>query len=296
MTTVVVLGATGMLGSMVLRVLGQEPQLKVIPTSRPDAATPLGPGWRTFDALSADVSETERAIEGADWIVNAIGVIKQRIDERNPRIVRSAIHVNALFPHLLAEAAERRGVRVVQIATDCVFSGARGNYSEADPHDALDVYGKTKSLGEVDSKLFRHLRCSIVGPERHGPVSLLGWFLGQPRGARIRGFSNHHWNGLTTLQFAKCCSGIIKQDLSGPSPLHLVPRNITTKAELLRLFGSAFGRTDIEVDVVEAEEEIDRTLSTRSISQNAEVWNAGGYSEPPSIEAMVAELAEFVRS
>src|SRR5207244_6584362 len=110
--------------------------------------------------------------------------------------VRRAVAVNSLFPYALSDVAEAAGARVLQIATDCVFSGREGSYREDSPHDPLDVYGKTKSLGEVQAPHFLNLRCSIVGPEIRGFRSLLCWFLAQPRNARLRGFVNHWWNGV----------------------------------------------------------------------------------------------------
>ena len=95
---------------------------------------------------------------------HAIGVIKPYIRDDDAAAVERALRVNGLFPHILARAAERSGCRVLQIATDCVYAGTIGNYREAAPHDALDVYGKTKSLGEVNSAAVHHLRCSIIGP------------------------------------------------------------------------------------------------------------------------------------
>ena len=100
---------------------------------------------------------------------------------------------------------------MIQIATDCVYSGKTGGYNEDSLHDALDAYGKTKSLGEVRSSTFLNIRSSIIGPEINHKVLLLEWFLKQPKGAVLNGFSNHLWNGVTTLQFAELCLTIIKK-------------------------------------------------------------------------------------
>jgi len=111
------------------------------------------------------------------------------------------------LPHALAQATAKvlPMAKVLQIATDCVYSGKTGNYDEAAKHDALDVYGKTKSLGEVNARHVLNIRCSIIGPELKGRLSLLEWFLSQPTGARVNGYAHHQWNGITTLQFAELC-------------------------------------------------------------------------------------------
>src|SRR5262245_47600681 len=204
-TRVAILGASGMLGAMVADVLAGDSELSVLATVRDPhtrgrfAALYPTIEWRLLDADAGDASAIAAAIAGAAWVVNCIGIIKPYIHDDRADEVERAIRVNALFPHLLGRAAAQAGARVLQIATDCVFSGTTGGYTERSEHDALDVYGKTKSLGEAHLSGMHQLRCSIVGPEGRGHVSLLDWFLGQPRGAEVKGFTNHRWNGVTTL-------------------------------------------------------------------------------------------------
>lgn len=249
-----------------------------------------------FNLLNAEttrVDEIASAISGADWVVNSIGIIKPYIHDDNAHEVERAMRVNSLFPHLLARAAKKTGAKIIQIATDCVYSGMKGQYVEADVHDALDVYGKTKSLGEAYFEDMHHIRCSIIGPETKSHLSLMDWFLGQPREAKLNGFSNHQWNGVTTLHYARLCQGIIRKHIDLKHLQHIVPGNLITKANLLKAFAKEFNRKDIKVNVVEAPKVIDRTLATNDDELNQVIWEAAGYSVPPSIEQMVAEIAAY---
>ena len=167
--TVVILGSTGMLGSMLTRVFAAAGEVDLIAVDR-----------RTLDAAHATVDDIAQVLHKAHWVINAMGITKPHIHD-DAREVERAIQVNAMFPHQLAHAARRTRTQVIQIATDCVFSGQTGQYTEADHHDATDVYGKTKSLGEVVRPGFYNLRCSIIGPEKKGHQSLLDWFLRQPK-------------------------------------------------------------------------------------------------------------------
>lgn len=83
--------------------------------------------------------------------------------------------MNSEFPHIISEIFPKS--KIFQIATDCVFSGTKGNYTEDDFHNATDIYGKTKSLGEVKNNNFFNLRTSIIGKELDGKFSLIEWFL-----------------------------------------------------------------------------------------------------------------------
>jgi dTDP-4-dehydrorhamnose reductase len=164
---------------------------------------------------------------------------------------------------------------------------------EDDPHDPLDVYGKTKSLGEVRAPGMHHLRCSIIGPELTSHRSLLDWFLGQPPGAKVSGFVNHGWNGVTTLHFARLSAAIAARDLPLPPLQHLLPAAPLAKADLLEAIRSAYGRSDLAIERVSAPTAVDRTLATRSPRLSAELWQAAGYPEPPTVPEMVRELASI---
>ena len=297
---VVVLGASGMLGSMVLDYLAQDSSLELVATARSQdllqklqMAYPKGVEYRLLDTEKCTVRELAELLGKAGWAINAIGVIKPYIHDDDAAEVKRAVMINALYPHLLAQAAEQTGCRVLQIATDCVYSGIKGRYVEKDSHDPLDAYGKTKSLGEVYSPNVYHLRCSIIGPEPKGHVSLLDWFLGQPRGAGVGGYTNHQWNGVTTLHFAKLCQGIIKQEMKLLHVQHIIPTGVVSKAELLQCFAREYQRQDITITPTEAKTVIDRTLATVDDSLNRRLWAAAGYADPPSVPQMVAEMARF---
>ena len=294
---VLVLGGSGMLGWMVVDLLSRDDTLRVSATVRTqrllEDCTAQAPEveWALFDADDYAEPGLAELLVGYDFVVNAIGVTKPYVHDENPAEVERATRVNALFPHALARAADACGAHVLQIATDCTYSGHRANYVESDEHDPLDVYGKTKSLGEAASPHMHHLRCSIIGPEPKGHVSLLDWFLGQPKHASITGFTNHYWNGITTLHFAKVCHGIIVGDVNVPPLQHIVPGGIVTKAELLEEFRAAWGRADIEVNRGEAGIAVNRTLATEDADTNRALWAAAGYRTPPTIASMMQELS-----
>lgn len=296
---ILILGGTGMLGSMLVDYFSEKSDLQVTATVRSgETARELGAQlpnvkWKVFDANSSDLDKALEVISGNQWVINAIGIIKPLICDDNPFEVERAIKINSLLPHLLAKKAQEKNSRVIQIATDCVYSGDKGCYIETNPHDALDVYGKTKSLGEVYSPNVFHLRCSIIGPEPKEFKSLLEWFLGQSTNAHVNGFTNHRWNGLTTLHFAKICYGIVSNDIELLHLQHVVPGGEITKFDLLKAFSKYFNRRDISITPLETEIPIDRTISTINDSLNIHLWESAGYGHPPSVPEMIEELANY---
>lgn len=259
---IVILGATGMLGSMVYGLLKDHAGFNVTGTARKKVCD--------FIYLDATKSpdELRAKLDGSDYVINCIGITKPYCHDDNMTEVRNAITVNALFPHKLDEIAQSSNFKVIQIATDCVYSGKTGKYNEDSSHDPLDVYGKTKSLGEVRSSSYLNIRSSIIGPERYNKVFLLEWFLKQPKGAVLNGFSNHFWNGVTTLQFAKLCLTIIKENkfsfLNNISSLyHFVPNQIVSKYQLLCMFNEVFNKDCTIKEKKDGDSIIDRTLETK---------------------------------
>jgi dTDP-4-dehydrorhamnose reductase len=287
MTTVLVLGADGMLGSMICRVLSAKDGFRVFRCTRKGTSSDL-----TFDART-DPVEALLAERPADWVVNAVGVLDRDIDEVDPDSVATAIDVNAAFPHRLAAAAGRER-RVIHFSTDGVFSGRDAPYDENAVPDALGVYGRSKALGEPLSHNCISLRCSIVGPENRPAKSLLGKLLMEPPQAVVTGYTNHRWNGVTTLHLARLCAALIDDDDDRlPPVLHVVPGDAVSKAELITLCLLAFGREDMTVESEASPLSVNRTLRTLHPTINRRLWAAAGYTEPPTVAEMVRELASF---
>jgi dTDP-4-dehydrorhamnose reductase len=243
-----------------------------------------------FDATTDDINEALGRLPKVDYVINCIGIIKPYINDSDDKERRTAVEVNSQFPQRLSEWASHTGAKVIQIATDCVFSGLKGSYLESDPHDALDVYGKSKSLGEVPSASMMHLRVSIIGPEVGRSTSLLEWVRNQPHGAKINGFTDHVWNGVTTKHFGKLAKGIIQSNLFKSGVFHVVPENRLPKDRLVQVIASIFGRDDIQIQPTASGKIVDRTLETNSPEFNTALWAAAGFKNPPTIEQMLEQI------
>ena len=201
-----------------------------------------------------------------DVVVNCIGLTKHHKTADDPIL---AIPVNTLLPHRLAELCAIGRSRLVHISTDCVFSGARGSYTEDDPADANDVYGKAKFLGEVNYLHAITLRTSTIGHELHSAYGLLEWFLSQQ--GSCKGFSRAIFSGLPNTEFARVVRDMVipRPDLHG---LYHVGADPIAKFELLKLIATVYGK---QIDIVQDDEfMIDRSLNSERFKQ------ATGYSAP----------------
>lgn len=281
---VLVLGSQGMLGSQVLRHL-QEEGHDVVGSSRRDGIQ--------FDAKVDSVDELLDAsrITRGDFVVNCIGLTKTHMRNESPENVKNAATLNVVFPASLAIGVEKLGARVIQVATDCVFSGSQGRYHENSAHDASDLYGKTKSLGEIDSPSVMHLRCSLIGPERASRNTLFfEWVRNLPIGSSVLGFTNHWWNGLTTDTFSRVVSGVIRDDMFSSGMQHLVPSDSLSKYELVKMVLSFLSRTDVHLEAHETDVKVDRTLTTNNPDSNCDLFLRAGFGQVPSIREMMEIL------
>jgi len=257
---VLVLGASGMLGSATFRLFSQSNGLEVIGTVRGERSKKFFPESFQCGLISGvDVENIDNLIRvfgdtRPDVVINCIGLVKQLAEAGDPL---AAIPVNSLLPHRMARLCAVAGARFVHMSTDCVFSGCKGMYTEADPSDATDLYGRSKFLGEVDYPNAITLRTSIIGHELEGARSLVGWFLSQS--GAVRGFKRAIFSGLPTVEIARLIRDYIlpNQNLRG---LYHVSAEPINKYDFLRLVAEAYGKTvDIEADESFA---IDRSLDS----------------------------------
>jgi len=212
-----------------------------------------------------------------DFIVNAVGVIKQR---DTAKVAVPSIGINSLLPHLLAECAQMWGGKLIHFSTDCVFSGKDGGYTETSISDADDLYGRSKYLGEVATPNALTLRTSIIGRELSHFASLVEWFLTQ-NGKATKGFSRALYSGLTTNEMAEVVTRIItaRPDLSGL--WHLTSPTIN-KYDLLLLIREAYNlEIEIEFD--------DQFVMDRSMTSER-FWTETGWVQP-NWPAMIGEMA-----
>lgn len=286
MAKVLVLGGRGMIGAGVVSAL-ESAHIEVLKTSR----HPADGSSIQFEVGKTPIADVLANLEPGDFVFNAIGLIKQRINEDLASDRLRAIQLNSDFPYRLSGAAAQFGVNIIQVATDCVYEGADGDYLENSPQDATDVYGKTKSLGEVPAPNVMHLRCSVIGPETSGGLSLLEWVRKQPQDAQLNGFTNHIWNGLTSSAFGRIVAGIVSNNGFVPGVHHIVPANRVNKHELVQCIAARLGRIDLKFLPTDSASAVNRTLSTNDATGNEKLWRDAGFSVVPTIEKLVDSMA-----
>jgi dTDP-4-dehydrorhamnose reductase len=282
--SILILGGEGMMGHKAFQVLSSrfETHATFLDDRGPWRSFPVYAGeTRTHGGVNAlefeTVEEVVRSLKPA-WIINCIGIIKQLEEAHDPIL---SISLNALFPHRLARLCASTGSRMIHLSTDCVFTGKKGNYTEADASDAEDLYGRTKFLGEVAGPGCLTIRTSIFGRDFLKQSALLEWFLSN-RGGKVRGYKNSVYTGFPTQVMAGIMGDVIERypDLSG---VYQVASRPISKLDLLVKIRDAM-KLDVEITPWD-DPRCDRSLrADRFVA-------ATGY-RIPGWDEMVRQLAE----
>jgi dTDP-4-dehydrorhamnose reductase len=281
---ILILGATGMLGNCLYRYFSKLGSIEVFGTVRENKHRKYfcdkiteniihGCDASNFDTISDAINKVK-----PDLIVNCIGIIKQRYTNRK---LADAIRINSLFPHQLAVYLKDFESRLIHISTDCVFSGSKGNYVESDLTDAVDVYGRTKYLGEIDLENTVTLRTSLIGHEILGSSSLVNWFLGQSD--EVSGFTRAIFSGLPAVEMGLIIHNYILPNPSLSGLYHVAAKPIS-KYDLLCLIKKYY-RKKIKI-IPDGKLVIDRSLNASKFTDQT------GYKSP-DWESLVAKMEQF---
>lgn len=211
-----------------------------------------------------------------DIVINCIGILIKGSNKS----IKNAVYINSYFPHFLNEISSKLNFKIIHISTDCVFSGDIGGYSEDSIKDSKDVYGLTKSLGEIQSSKHLTIRTSIIGPElKIKSEGLFNWFLKQ--NGKILGYSNVIWSGVTTLELSKIILYSISNDINGlwnVSSLEPI-----SKYELLKIIKKRFSMNNIII-----------TKDTQPVIDKSMISNRKIDYIVPSYHFMIDELFNFI--
>ena len=292
MKKIALLGSTGMIGSGIARGLTEQ-GFDVTEFNRSGESVVSGNNAQKFD-IQGVTDESLKIFSDFDYVMNLTGLIRHKISSNSQHDIENAIEVNCLFPQKLGRFAKKNGYKVVQIGTDCVFSGAKGGYKESESFDPIDSYGFSKALGESCIVGTMTLRVSVIGQERNSSTELLNWVINQNQKAELRGFTNHFWNGMTPLQLSKILYFIIKESIFFEGVQHLVPMDKVSKYQLITTIAEIFGRSDLSIIEFQPDTRADRSLDTENVPRNLQLWEGAGYSTPPTIEDMINEYKNWL--
>ncbi|MDL2297793.1 SDR family oxidoreductase [Synergistaceae bacterium OttesenSCG-928-D05] len=234
----------------------------------------------TGDAKNSEELKNLISNEKFDAVINCIGILNQFAEQKK----ELAVLLNAYLPHVLADVTSGTRTKVIHMSTDCVFSGTRGEYTEADFPDGKTFYDRSKALGELDDEKNITLRTSIVGPDLNpNGIGLLNWFMCLPMDSKISGYQKVLWTGVTTLQLAKAMEAALQEDVHGL--YNMVYKDPISKYDLLLLFNKYMRGSRLLIAP------FDGIVSNKSLKRTRFDF---GYLIP-DYEKMISDLATWMK-
>jgi dTDP-4-dehydrorhamnose reductase len=282
---ILIIGASGMIGNSLLRFLLLKNNCNIFATTR--SSVPLNNlnkfnNFKLFSDINLDKTNDLLDIFNKvkpDVVINCAGIIKHSIEINN---IFNVISLNSLLPHFLANLCSKYQARFIQISTDCVFSGLKGNYTEDDFADSVDLYGRSKLLGEVYYGNAITIRTSVIGDERDGSKNLLDWFLNQTND--VDGYRKAFFSGLTNLELASTIHDYVLTNKDMKGLYHLSSKSIS-KYDLLLLIKDIY-KKNINIIPDDKKMIIDRSLNS------SRFYKETGYV-PKSWPLMIKEMKDF---
>lgn len=259
-----VLGNTGTLGHTVEKYLQLDSKYEVIGVNRADLDNP------------GSISVTRNS-----YVICCLGVTPQNC-KNNEEFFKTNTHL----VKRMAIYTDSAYANFINISTDCVFSGNKGNYSEDDIPDPTSLYGYTKLLGEYPDRSMT-IRTSFIGPELKGHKNLFDWFANNSD-KEINGYVNHYGTFLTTQQVASCLTQIISNGLFAFGTFHLASPHIISKYELLYNINKIF-KLKKKVTPYLLDKTINRSLVTKHDWFNENIFI-------PTIYYQLEELKQNVKN
>lgn len=208
---ILVLGATGLIGSEVYRYLSKKNNVYGTYNDKDKIKKIQYNKKKIFYLDALNKKNFIKVIDKVkpDIVINCIGVTKHIMKVSKNKILT----INGDFPHFAKRVSNLKLSKFVQVSTDCVFDGYKGNYNESSIPNAQDFYGKSKAAGEINDKINLTVRTSTIGREILTKHGLLEWFLSQK--SSCYGYSKAIFNGYPTFYFVKILEKLIKKNVTG---------------------------------------------------------------------------------
>jgi dTDP-4-dehydrorhamnose reductase len=275
---ILILGGNGMIGHKMYQMISKVNEDTWV-TLRNDLSTYIFSNIYNHEKVidKIDLSDFNKLLHtlneiNPDIILNACGITIRRGVEK---IKSNTILLNSVLPHFLNEWVSLNHKRLIHFSTDCVFSGKKGDYLDTDIKDAYDLYGSTKSLGEiVDSKYAITLRGSMIGRELENKTELFEWFM-QQSNKNIKGFSEAIYSGITTIKMAEIVLILINYypNLTG---IYNISSKPISKFDLLKMCNEQFN--------INANIEMDNSYTSNKNLISDKIFNEIGIEKPNWID------------
>lgn len=291
MTRLLVTGVSGLLG-INLALAAVEKGYDVVGWT--NSRTLKGVPFEQQTVPLGDLSALPNALKTArpDAVIHCAAIANLDVAQQNPELAEL---INARAPGDLALESQKLGIPFVQISTDSVFDGTKGDYCEIDSPNPQNTYAKSKLDGEMAVRQAYPdalvARVVFYGWSVSGTRSLAEFFYNNlSQGKSINGFTDSIFSPLYVHDLADLLLEALSKDLSGT--YHFFSRESLSKYDFGVALARRFGFDEKLINPVET---IEGELLTRrplNLSANTEKLQKALFHELPGIQEGIERLFE----
>ena len=231
---ILVIGGTGMLGASIMHLnalhelfgtfLGRKPKLH-----------------KFFELDITKKNQVKKVIYKVvpDAIIHTAAITNVDLCQKNPDLARK-VHVAGTSN--LVKIAKKKGTYFIYISTDSVFDGKKGNYTETDTPNPINVYAQTKFEGELEALKYENscvVRTNIYGYNWLPKESIAEWIIKTLKdGKKIDLFKDVYFSPILVNNLAEILIEVIEKNSSGI--YHIASPESITKLEFGRLIAKLY--------------------------------------------------------
>jgi dTDP-4-dehydrorhamnose reductase len=279
-------GASGMLGSALITHLSKS--YRVFATSRERGVEGKNIKWDCFNLtdiiLLTEWLETIRP----DVVIHCAAITNVDLCEDNVKLA-TKLHIETT--ELIANFLDSYGGRLIYISTDSVFDGEKqGAYSESDLVNPLNVYAKTKMMGEKSVQSMNNglvLRTNIIGWTQEGKTSFFEWVVDRLNdNMSLNLFYDVYFSPLTVYDLSFIIEKIIEKPILGL--YHCGSSDIISKYDFGKKMAEIFQLSDTNINRVSVDSMDFKASRPKNMALNSDkLSDKLQYDIPSAIDSIV---------
>ena len=283
MTTALVLGATGLLGSNLVREL-RKVGIDAVGTARRRLSSSLELSKLNF--VEFEIGDSiDRLLDDIkpDLVFNCIAT-KPNLSKSFMNNSFSLIQANSLFARNLAKSVRRKDSFLFQFSTDAVFHDNGKYHTESSVRFPTNIYGMSKCIGETFCSSSLLIRATFVATKNDILAN------SNHLSARIRNIEHAstilesarvNWNGITVGSLSRILAQISLQKSRPVGIRHIFSSKPISRHELTQALATHFDRKDLKVESIQGFSR-NALLNSDFLGEHENIWSLSGFRWVPT--------------
>ena len=285
-------GASGMLGGVLATHLSKTHE--IFATSRSKGVENKNIKWNCFDLT--DIVLLNKWLEKTkpDMVIHCAAIINVDLCEESFDL---AMQLHFETTKVIASYLGRNNAKLIYISTDSVFDGEKqGAYSESDLVEPLNIYARTKFMGEKPVQSMCNgliLRTNIIGWTKEGSTSFVEWMLkGLTNNTPLNLFYDVYFSPLSVYDLSLIVENIIKKPIFGL--YHCASNDSISKYDFGKEMAKIFNLPSLNINKVSVNSADFKAKRPKNMTLNIEkISLALEYDFPSAIDAIKSMKRQY---